>query len=96
MNRPVNRADIVASVSKDTDLPANKAGEAVDAMLAAVLAALGRGQEVRLTGFGSFAVATRKAAKGRHPRTGEPMDIAASNSVRFKPGKGLKDAVSAG
>lgn len=38
--------------------------------------------------------ATRKAAKGRNPRTGEPLDIPASTSVRFKPGKNLKEAVS--
>jgi DNA-binding protein HU-beta len=49
---------------------------------------------VRLVGFGTFVTATRKAAKGRNPRTGEEIDIPASTSVRFKPGKALKDAVS--
>ena len=49
---------------------------------------------MRLVGFGTFATATRKAATGRNPRTGEEINIPASTSVRFKPGKALKDAVN--
>ncbi len=56
-------------------------------------ARLKSGQEVRLTGFGSFSTSVRKASTGRNPRTGEALQIAASTSVRFKPGKALKDAV---
>ena len=48
---------------------------------------------MRLVGFGTFATAQRKAGTGRNPRTGEEMQIPASTTVRFKPGKGLKDAV---
>jgi DNA-binding protein HU-beta len=49
---------------------------------------------VRLVGFGTFAVAKRKASTGRNPRTGEPMTIKASNQPKFKAGKALKDAVN--
>ncbi len=91
---PLNKAELVATIAEDVDLPKVKAEEVVDAVLAAIQAALARKQEVRLTGFGSFATATRKAAKGRNPRTGAEIDIPASTSVRFKAGKGLKDAVS--
>jgi len=45
-------------------------------------------------GFGSFATATRKASTGRNPRTGEEIQIEESTSVRFKPGKALKDALN--
>ena len=47
-----------------------------------------------MVGFGSFSVAKRKASTGRNPRTGEPMQIKASAQPKFKPGKGLKDAVN--
>ena len=63
-------------------------------MFRAIESALGRGTDVRLVGFGSFVTASRKAAKGRNPRTGESIDIPESHSVRFKPGKSLMDAVS--
>jgi DNA-binding protein HU-beta len=86
--------DLIASVAEHTDLPKAKASEVVDAVFSAIEAALKRKEEVRLVGFGSFATAMRKASTGRNPRTGEEIKIEASTSVRFKPGKALKDAVN--
>ncbi len=54
-----------------------------------------KGEEVRLTGFGSFKVNGRAARTGRNPRTGQEIKIAASKVPTFKPGKELKDAVNA-
>jgi len=86
--------DLVADVVEQTDLSKAKATEVVDAVFGAIEAALKRKEEVRLVGFGTFGTAERKAAIGRNPRTGEEIQIAASTSVRFKPGKTLKDAVN--
>lgn len=93
MDKPLNKQELVAVVADDVDLPKAKAAEVVDAVFAAIENALKKKQEVRLVGFGSFVTAHRKATKGRNPRTGEEIDIPASTSVRFKPGKTLKDAV---
>ncbi len=90
----VNKLDLVAVVADQTQLPRAKATEVVDAVFAAIEKALKDKEEVRLVGFGTFATAERKASTGRNPRTGEEMPIPASTSVRFKPGKGLKDAVN--
>jgi DNA-binding protein HU-beta len=90
----MNKLDLISAVAEHADMPKATATQAVDAVFAAIEKALKSKQEVRLTGFGSFALAERKATKGRNPRTGEEIDIPASTSVRFKPGKGLKDAVS--
>jgi len=89
----VNKIDLIAAVADKTDLPKAKAAEAVDAVFGAIEQSLKNREDVRLIGFGSFATATRKASTGRNPRTGEEIQIAESTSVRFKPGKGLKDAV---
>ncbi len=89
----VNKIDLIAAVADKTDLTKAKAAEAVDAVFGAIEGALKAREEVRLVGFGSFATATRKAGTGRNPRTGEEIKIAASTSVKFKPGKALKDAV---
>jgi DNA-binding protein HU-beta len=86
--------DLIAAVAEQTDLSRAKAGEVVDAIFAQIEQALRKKQEVRLVGFGTFATSKRKAGTGRNPRTGEEIEIAASTSVRFKPGKGLKDAVN--
>jgi len=90
----VNKMDLIAAVADHADLPKAKAADVVDAVFSAIEAALKKKEEVRLVGFGSFATATRKASTGRNPRTGEEIKIAASTSVRFKPGKALKDAVN--
>ena len=90
----VNKNDLIAAVADGADLPRTKAGDAVDAVLAAITAALKRKDEVRLAGFGTFVAAERKASTGRNPRTGEEMQIPASTTVRFKVGKGLKDTVN--
>ncbi len=90
----MTKLDLIAAVAEEADMAKAAATQAVDAVFATIERALKSKQEVRLTGFGSFVVAERKATKGRNPRTGEEIDIPASTSVRFKPGKGLKDAVS--
>ncbi len=90
----MNKLDLIAAVAEEADMQKAAATQAVEAVLAAIERALKSKQEVRLTGFGSFVVTERKATKGRDPRTGEPLDIPASTSVRFKPGKALKDAMN--
>ena len=49
------------------------------------------GKDVRLVGFGTFLVVNRAATTGRNPRTGEQIQISASQKVKFLPAKGLKD-----
>ncbi|ONH81430.1 MAG: HU family DNA-binding protein [Azospirillum brasilense] len=90
----VNKQDLVAVVAETGELTRAKATEVVDAMFKAIEASLKENQEVRLVGFGTFSISTRKAGTGRNPRTGEEIKIEASTSVRFKPGKGLKDALN--
>ena len=86
--------DLIAAVAEETDLSKAKATEVVDAVFGAIEKSLKQKDEVRLVGFGTFVTAAREASKGRNPRTGEEIDIPASNSVRFKAGKVLKDAVN--
>jgi nucleoid DNA-binding protein len=53
-----------------------------------------RGRTVQITGFGTFSTVKRKARKGRNPKTGEPIKIAAMTLPKFSAGKALKDLVS--
>ena len=68
--------------------------EAVDAIIECIIGNLTRGERVQIPGFGTFNISERAAREGRNPATGEAMHIPASKSVRFKPGKALKDAVN--
>ena len=90
----MNKNDLIAKVADAASLSKADAGKAVDAVFDAITATLKSGDEVRLVGFGTFAVATRAATKGRNPRTGTEIDIPESKQPKFKAGKGLKDAVN--
>jgi len=90
----MNKQDLVAVVAEAGEMSKSKAGDVLDAVFDAIQMALKKKLAVRLVGFGTFSTSKRKAGKGRNPRTGEEIKIAASTSVRFKAGKGLKDAVN--
>jgi DNA-binding protein HU-beta len=89
-----NKNDLIGVVADKAGLTKAQAGEAVDAVFDAVTASLKKGEEVRLVGFGTFAVSKLKASIGRNPATGAEIKIPASNQAKFKPGKGLKDAIN--
>lgn len=90
----MNKNDLVTAVATNTGLSKADATKAVDGVFGAITEALKSGDEVRLVGFGTFAVTERAASEGRNPRTGEKIQIAASKQPKFKAGKGLKDAVN--
>jgi DNA-binding protein HU-beta len=89
-----NKNDLIGLVADKAGLTKAQAGDAVDAVFDAITGSLKKGDEVRLVGFGTFAVSKRKASVGRNPATGAEIKIPASNQAKFKPGKGLKDAIN--
>ena len=90
----MNKNDLISQVADDAGLSKADATKAVDAVLDNIAGSLSNGGEVRLVGFGTFSVTHRKATTGRNPRTGEAIQIKASNQPNFKAGKALKDAVN--
>ena len=90
----MNKNDLISSVSEGAGLSKADAGKAVDSVFDSITGSLKSGTEVRLVGFGTFSVTRRQASRGRNPRTGEPIQIPASNQPKFKAGKGLKEAVN--
>ena len=90
----MNKNELIAAVADKAGITKSDASDAVDAVLDVVTDTLKGGDDIRITGFGSFSVAHRAATEGRNPRTGETIKIKASKSPKFKAGKGLKDAVN--
>jgi len=90
----MNKAELIDAVASASNLSKADAARAVDAIVDSVSSALKKGQQVSVVGFGTFSVKHRAARAGRNPRTGETIQIAASNVPGFKAGKALKDAVN--
>jgi DNA-binding protein HU-beta len=90
----VNKSELVELIASSADISKSTAGEALEAVLNGITGALSSGNSVTLVGFGTFSVSHRSARDGRNPRTGETIQIKASNLAKFKAGKALKDALN--
>jgi DNA-binding protein HU-beta len=90
----MNKSELAEAVGAAFGGNKTMGAAAVDAVFGAVTDALAGGQKVQVTGFGNFEVRHREARMGRNPRTGEPVQIKATNAPAFKAGKSLKEAVN--
>lgn len=89
----MTKADLIDAMASGADISKAAAGKALDTLTTTIAKALKKGDRVTLVGFGTFTVTKRKARKGRNPRTGEAIKIAASKSPKFSAGKGFKQAI---
>ena len=90
----MNKTALVAVIAENAELSKKDAEKALSATIAAITDAMVSGDKVQLVGFGTFEVRAREARKGKNPRTGEEITIAASKVPAFKAGKALKDTVN--
>ncbi len=90
----MNKAELIDAVADAADISKAAAARSVDTVLEVITESLKNGNAVTLVGFGTFSSRRREARTGRNPRTGEPIQIKASNLAVFKAGKGLKEALN--
>jgi DNA-binding protein HU-beta len=86
--------EIIDTIAEHAGISKRDAASAYEAFLHAVTSPLRAGERVNVAGLGSFSVSERAARQGRNPKTGEPIQIAASRNVKFKAGKELKELVN--
>ena len=89
----MTKADLVSSIAADARITKAQAEKTVEGFIHGVSEALSKGEKVTLVGFGTFSIGNRSAREGRNPRTGAKIEIPATRTVKFKPGKGLSDKV---
>jgi len=90
----MTKTEMIEGLSNKLSIGRSDAEKAVNILLDDIVAALKAGDRVNISGFGTFSVSERKPRTGRNPKTGEAIQIAASRSARFKPGKQLKDSLN--
>ncbi len=89
----MNKNELISTIAESTGLTKQDVTKTLDAFTETITSALKKGDEVRLVGFGTFAVSERKETAGRNPRTGEKITIPAARVPKFKPGKALKEEI---
>jgi DNA-binding protein HU-beta len=89
----MNKADLIDLVAAELEIPKAAAERSVTSVLTNIQKGVKKDRLAQLIGFGTFTVRERKARDGRNPQTGETIQIKASRTVGFKPGKQFKDFV---
>lgn len=90
----MNKTELIEHMAKQAEISKAAASRALESLMGAVRATLKKGGTVALVGFGTFAVGKRTARTGRNPKTGAAIKIKAAKVPKFRPGKGLKDALN--
>jgi DNA-binding protein HU-beta len=93
MKPKLTKSDLASAVALACGLPRDLAVRAVDTAVTSITHALAQGEDVRITGFGTFRTRTRPERQVRNPRTGQVSLAPESRLVRFVPGNGLRDAM---
>lgn len=91
----MNKTDLITKIAERSQLSKKDAEKALNAFIDVVTEAVAADDKVQLIGFGTFERRRREKRSGRDPRSGEPIEIPASNTPAFKAGKAFKDAVNA-
>ena len=87
----MNKTDLIRSISDSTGIKNTEATRLVDAVFDTIAATLRKGDQVAISGFGTFLAKTRAAREGRNPSTGMAIQIPARTSAAFKPAQAMKD-----
>ena len=90
----MNKQELVSKIADSSKCTKSEASAMLDSFIDIITKSLKKGQEVRLTGFGTFTTTKRKATMGRNPRTGAQIKIPASTQPKFRAGKSLRDSVN--
>lgn len=90
----LSKAELISSMVDFSGLSKADSTRALDAITQSIQTELSQGNEIRITGFGTFCVKKREAREGRNPRTGKTIKLAATTLPKFKAGKNLKEAIA--
>ena len=89
----MTKADLIEEVSRLAELTRKDSEIIVETIFDSVVRSLRSGDKIEIRGFGSFRTRQRKPRTGRNPKTGEPMAIKASKTVRFVCSSALKKSL---
>lgn len=87
---------LVEMIRERAGFPVKEAKEILEMILEEIKSKLEEGREVKISGFGKWAVKEKKSRPGRNPHTGDRIEITARKVVTFKPSDKLRDMVNAG
>jgi integration host factor subunit alpha len=94
--KTLTRADLAEAVVRKVCLPRNESQELVELVLSEISGSLARGEQVKLSSFGSFGIRQKGERMGRNPKTGEEVPITPRKVLVFRPSNIMKDRINQG
>ncbi|MCX8601400.1 MULTISPECIES: integration host factor subunit alpha [unclassified Gilliamella] len=89
----LTKADIADRLAEKFDIDRQEAKVLVELFFEEIRVALEKGEPVKLSGFGNFAIRDKNSRPGRNPKTGESVDISARRVVTFRPGIKFRERI---
>ena len=90
----LTKAHLIEKVTVEVGLNKKVAMDIIERLFEILKGCLERGEDLKISGFGTFHVRSKKTRMGRNPQTGEAMEISARRVVTFKPSQRLRDALN--
>lgn len=94
--KTLTRMDLSEAVFREVGLSRNESAQLVESVLEHMSDALVKGQQVKISSFGTFSVREKSARIGRNPKTGEEVPINPRRVLTFRPSHLMKDRVASG
>ena len=95
-DKTLTRMDLSEAIFREVGLSRNDAAQLVESVLGHMSDALVRGEQVKISSFGTFSVRDKTARVGRNPKTGEEVPINPRRVLTFRPSHLMKDHVADG
>ena len=95
-SKTITRMDLSEAVFREVGLSRNESADLVESVLKHMSDALVRGEQVKISSFGTFSVREKSARVGRNPKTGEEVPIHPRRVLTFRPSHLMKDSVARG
>ena len=95
-DKTLTRMDLSEAVFREVGLSRNESADLVETVLELMSSALVRGEQVKISSFGTFSVRDKNARVGRNPKTGEEVPITPRRVLTFRPSHLMKDRVATG
>jgi len=90
----MTKSELIGQIAENAGISKSEADKAYDAIVSAIISGLKADGNVPLTGLGTFKVTHRAARSGRNPSTGESIQIAAKNVLKFKASKSVEAEIA--
>ena len=95
-DKTLTRMDLNEAVFREVGLSRNESADLVESVLNHISSAMVKGEQVKISSFGTFSLRDKSARVGRNPKTGDEAAIAPRRVLTFRPSHLLKDRVATG